>query len=198
MKKVPDVRLCFLVPYDRNLVDYIVYDQTDFLQVQGHVAICCPADLNTNSATLRYILRECGCDKIIQLRATVGKVLTIPSSFSLMDNQVIPILITRPSQRSPQSTDDLFLCLEPLKASILLNGTPDFHFPMMDPERRLRSLDKFYHSVMDVFAGTGITKLLHDRVYVSIASIGQLPVLASLNFNIFFVSILFAVLISHA
>ena len=28
---------------------------------------------------------------------------------------------------------------------------------------------------MDVFAGTGITVILHDRVYVSIASIGQFP-----------------------
>ena len=51
-----------------NLVDYIVYGQTDFLQVQGHVAICCPADLDTNSAALRYILRECGTDNIFQLR----------------------------------------------------------------------------------------------------------------------------------
>ena len=147
-----------------NLVDYIVYDQTDFLQVQGHVAICCPADLNTNSAALRYILRECGSDKMFQLRPTVGEVLTIPFSLSFMDNQVFHLMITRRSQRSPQITDDFFLCLEHLKASLLSNETPD-----------IRSLDNFYHSVMDVFAGTDITVFLHDRVYVSIASIEQFP-----------------------
>ena len=46
---------------------------------------------------------------------------------------------------------------------------------MVDPERPLRSLDNFYYSVMDVFAGTGITVIPHDRAYVSIASIGQFP-----------------------
>ena len=46
---------------------------------------------------------------------------------------------------------------------------------MMDPERPIRSLDNFYHGVLDVFAGTGITVILHDRVYVSITSIAQFP-----------------------
>ena len=158
-----------------NLVDYIVYDQTDFLQVQGHVTICCPADLNTNCAALRYILRECGSDKIFQLCPTVGEVLTLPPSLSLMDSQGIHLMITRPSQRSPQITDDFVLCLEHLKASLLSNETPDIHFPIVDPERPLRSLDNFYHSVMDVFAGTDITVFLHDRVYVSIAGIEHFP-----------------------
>ena len=174
-EKGPGRQIVFPGALRPNLVDYIVYDQTDFLQVQGHVAICCPADLNTNSAALRYILRECGSDKIFQLRPTVGEVLTIPSSLSFMDYQVIHLMITRPSQRSPQITDDFFLCLEHLKASLLSSETPDIHFPIVDPERPLRSLDNFYHSVMDVFAGTDITAFLHDRVYVSIASIEQFP-----------------------
>ena len=174
-EKGPGRQIVFAGALRPNLVHYIVYDQTDFLQVEGHVAICCPADLNTNSAALRYILRECGSDKIFQLRPTVGEVLTLPSSLSLMDNQVIHLMITRPSQRSPQITDDFFLCLEHLKASLLSNELPDIHFPIMDPERPLRSLDNFYHSVMDVFAGTDITVFLHDHVYVSIASIEQFP-----------------------
>ena len=95
-------------PLRPNLVDYIVYDQTDFLQVQGYVALCCPADLNTNSAALRYILRECGIKNIFQLRPKVGEVLTIPAS-SFLDNQIVHLLITRPSQRAPQITDDFFL-----------------------------------------------------------------------------------------
>ena len=92
-----------------------------------------------------------------------------------MDNQVIHLMITRPSQRSPQITDDFVLCLEHLKASLLSNETTDIHFPIVDPERPLRSLDNFYHSVMDVFAGTDITVVLHDRVHVSIASIEKFP-----------------------
>ena len=170
-KKDPDVRSCFLVPYDPTW-STILYDQTDFLQVQGHVALCCPADLNTNSAALRYILRECGIENIFQLRPKVGEDLTIPAS-SFLDNQIVHLLIKRPSQYAAQITDDFFLCLEHLKALLLSNETPDIHFPIVDPERPLRSLDNFYHSVMDVFAGTGITVILHDRVYVSIASIGQ-------------------------
>ena len=51
----------------------------------------------------------------------------------------------------------------------------DIYFPIVGSQRPLHSLDNFYHSVMDVSAGTGITVFLHDRVYVSIASIGQFP-----------------------
>ena len=156
-----------------NLVEYIVYDQTDFLKVQGHVASCCPADLNSNSATLRYILRECGIDKVFQLLPKAGEVLIIPSSSSFMDDQIIHLLITRPSQRAPQNTDDFFFCLEHLKASFLSDETPSNHFPIVKPERPLHILDNLYHSVMDVFAGTGITVTLHDRVNASTSSIGQ-------------------------
>ena len=123
-EKGPGRQIVFPGALRPNLLHYIVHDQTDFLQVQGHVAFCCPADLNTNSAALHYILRECGIDKIFQHRPTVGEVLTIPSSLSLMDNQVIHLLITRPSQRSPQITDDFFLCLEHLKASLLSERNP--------------------------------------------------------------------------
>ena len=147
--------------------------------------MCCPADHNTNSAALRYNLRKCGIEKIFQLGPNVGEVLTIPTS-SFLDNQIVHLLITRPSQRAPQITDDFFLCLEHLKALLFSNETPDIHFPIVDPERPLRSLDNFCHSVMDVFAGTGITVILHDRV--SIASIGQFSGITylSCSFLLFF------------
>ena len=52
------------IVYPGNLrpdtVEYISYDTTDFLQAEGHIALTCPADLETNSAALRYVLRECG------------------------------------------------------------------------------------------------------------------------------------------
>ena len=136
--------------------------------------MCCPADLNTYSAALRYILREYGIENKFQFRPKVGEVPTIPAS-SFLENQIVHLLIARPSQCAPQITDDFFLCLEHLKAFLLSNGTADIHFPIVDPERPLRSLDNFYHSVMDVFAETGITVILHDRVYVSIATIGHFP-----------------------
>ena len=79
-----------------------------------------------------------------------------------------------PSDKTPfpaiQITDDIFLSLDHLKALLLSIEIPDVYFPMEDPERPLRSLDNIYHSVMDVSTGTGITVILHDRVYVSIAS----------------------------
>ena len=40
-----------------NLVDYISYDVTDLLQAQGDITLACPADLESISADLRYILR---------------------------------------------------------------------------------------------------------------------------------------------
>ena len=146
-----------------------------FLAGQCNIAICCPVDLNTNSAALRYILRKCGSDNVSPFPPKAGEVLTIPASLAFPDDQVIHVLIARPSQRASQITDDFFLCLEHLKASLLSNDTPSVHFPIVDPERPLRSLDSLYHSVMEVFAGTGITVILHDCVYVSIASIGPFP-----------------------
>ena len=139
--------------------------------MQAHIAICCPAELIFYSAALRYILLEYGSDNIFQLRPKVGEVVTIPASSSFLDNQIVHLLITRPSQRVPHITDDFLPSLGHLKASLLSNETPDIHFRIIDPERPLRSLDNFSQSVMDVFAGTGITIILHDRVYVCIASI---------------------------
>ena len=191
-EKGPGRQIVFPGALRPNLVDYIIYDQTDFLQVQGHVAICCPADLNTNSAALRYILRECGSDKIFQLRPTVGEVLTIPSSLSFMDNQVIHLMITRPSQRSPQITDDFFLCLEHLKASLLSNETPDIHFPIVDPYAHFA-----VWTIFIIVSWTFLQELI-SLYFCMIASMSPLPVLnnflASLSFNVKFFWLIFYLL----
>ena len=42
-----------------DIVEYISYDTTDFLQAEWHIALTCPADLETSSASMRYVLREC-------------------------------------------------------------------------------------------------------------------------------------------
>ena len=47
-----------------DMMEYISYDTTDFLQAEGHIALTCPADLETSSAALRYVLRESGREKV--------------------------------------------------------------------------------------------------------------------------------------
>ena len=56
-----------------NSVEHVSYDETDFLQAEGDIVLACPADLKTNSAALRYVLRECGIEKVFSLRPKVGE-----------------------------------------------------------------------------------------------------------------------------
>ena len=51
-----------------NSVEHVSYDETDFLQVEGDIVLACHADLKTNSAALRYVLRECGMESVFFLR----------------------------------------------------------------------------------------------------------------------------------
>ena len=51
--------------------EHLSYDVTDFLQVEGDKVLACPADLETNSAALRYVLRECGKENVFSLRLKV-------------------------------------------------------------------------------------------------------------------------------
>ena len=46
-----------------NSAEHVSYDETDFLQAEGDIVLACPADLKTNSAALRYVLRECNIEK---------------------------------------------------------------------------------------------------------------------------------------
>ena len=80
--------------------EHLSYDVTDFLQVEGDMVLACPADLETNSAALRYVLRECGKENVFSLRPKVGEILTIPpdikpqpkpqSEYSFTNNQSKP------------------------------------------------------------------------------------------------------------
>ena len=81
-----------------------------------------------------------------------------------MEKQVIHPLIACPSRRAPQFTDDFFLSWKHLKASSLFDETPEVHFPIVDPERPLHTLDNFDHGFMDFFEGTVITVILQDRI----------------------------------
>ena len=68
-----------LVP---DMVEYISYDTTDFLQAEGHMALTCPADLETSCTVLRYVVRECGKEQVFSLRPQVGEILTLTPTLS--------------------------------------------------------------------------------------------------------------------
>ena len=97
-----------------SLGDYISYDVTDFLQAEGDIALACPVDLETNSATLRYILKECGAECIFSLRPQVGEVLTIPHEITDNSTQSIHLLVFRENQRAPLLTDGYLRCMAQL------------------------------------------------------------------------------------
>ena len=61
-----------------------------------HIVLCCLANLDNNSAALRYVIREHGADAIFQLRPEVGNILTLPASLIDGQSQTIHLLITRP------------------------------------------------------------------------------------------------------
>ena len=88
-----------------NMVEYVFYDTTDFLQVEGHIALACPAVLETSSAALRYVLRECGNEQVFSLRPRVGEILTLAPAITNKPNQTIHLLITRANQRAPLIAD---------------------------------------------------------------------------------------------
>ena len=154
-----------------NTVEYISYDTTDFLQVEGHIALTCPADLETSSAALRYILRECGKEQVFSLRPQVGEILTLTATITKKPTQTINLLITRANQRAPLIADYFLLCLRKLVAWLYDRGIPQIHFPILDPERPVYSLPNLYRVIMDLFVDTNIHLVLHNRVYVSILGI---------------------------
>ena len=155
-----------------NSAEHISYDITDYLQAEGDIVLACPADLNTNSATLRFVLRECGKESVFSLRRKVGEILTNPPDINPNPNQSIHLLIIRASQRAPLLTDDHLRCMTHLIQCLTDKGSARVHLPILDPERPAFSLVNLYHTLTNVFEGTGIHVVLHNRMYLSILSIG--------------------------
>ena len=56
--------------------------------------------------------------------------MSVKNQNLLVFTQLKFVVITCPSQREPQITDDFFICLEHLKASLLYNSTTVIHFPI--------------------------------------------------------------------
>ena len=155
-----------------NSAEHISYDVTDFLQVEGDIVLACPADLKTLSAALRYVLRECGKESVFSLQPKVGEILTIPPDINPNPNQSIHLLIVRASQRTPLLTDDYLHFMTHLIQRLTDKGSARVHLLLMDPERPAFSLVNLYHTLTNKFEGSGIHVVLHNRMYVSILSIG--------------------------
>ena len=58
LSKDPGRELIYHGAVRPQLVDYVQYANTDFLQAPHHIVLCCPANLETNSAALCYLIRE--------------------------------------------------------------------------------------------------------------------------------------------
>ena len=155
-----------------NSAKHVSYDETDFLQAEGDIVLACPADLKTNSAALRYVLRECGIEKVFSLRPKVGEMLTIPPDVNANPNQSVNLLIVRANQRAPLLTDNYLRCMTHLVQRLMDKGSARVHVPILDPERPTFSLVNLYHALANMLEGTGIHVVLNSRVYVSILSIG--------------------------
>ena len=130
-----------------DVLEYISYDTTYYLQAEGHIAVTCPADLETSSAALRYVLRECGSEQVFSLRPRVGETPTL----------------------TPTITNKL--CWRKLVALLEDRGVSQVHLPILDPERPVYSLANLYRVMMDLFVDTNIHVVLHNCVYVSILGI---------------------------
>ena len=85
---------------------YKSYNVTDLLQAERDIVLACPADLETNSAALRYLLREYGKEQVFSLRPQVGEILTIPHEIPDDPTQTIYLLVVRANQRATLIADD--------------------------------------------------------------------------------------------
>ena len=141
--------------------EHLSYDVTDLLQVEGDIVLACPGEL-----------RECGKENVFSLLPKVGEILTIPSDINPNPNQSIHLLIIRANQRAPLLTDDYLRCMTHLIQRLIEKGSTRVHLPILDPERPAFSLVNLYHTLTNLLGGTGIHVVLHNRVYVSILSIG--------------------------
>ena len=120
---------------EAQLVEYVQYANTDFLQAPHHIVLCCPAKLDTNSAAFRYIIREHGADAIVLLRPEVSSILTLPASLVDGQLQTIHLLITRATPRCSMLADVLLGFLDHLKLRFELLNAVEVHFAIIAPER---------------------------------------------------------------
>ena len=135
--------------------------------------ICCPADLTSVSAMAVYVIREYGQEDIFRLRPAVGKAIYLTRSPTAQWNNDIMLLFTRASNKHLMLHDVLHTCLTYLVDKLTRAQIFKVHFPNHDPERSINILPTWYFMLNDHFLESNIEIVLHDRVYVSIASITE-------------------------
>ena len=158
-----------------NYLPWISYDETDILQARGTVVICCPADILSYSAMARYVIREYGQEEIFKLRPAVGKAIHLAESPDAPWNNDMFLLFTRASNKHPMLHDVLHLCLTDLVQKLAQAQITRVHLPTYDPERSINILPALYSMLRDHFIDSDVDIFLHDRVYVSIASVKAHP-----------------------
>ena len=123
----------------------------------------------------RYVIREYGQEKIFKLRPAVGKAIHLAKSPDAPWNNSMILLFTRASNKHPILQDVLHLCLLDLVQKLTQAQITRIHFPIYDPERSINILPTWYSMLRDHFIDSKVDIVLHDRVYVSIASVKMHP-----------------------
>ena len=158
-----------------NYLPWITYAETDILQARGTVVICCLADLLSYSAMARYVVREFGQEEIFKQRPVVGKAMHLAMSPDAPWNNNMFLLFTRASNEHHILHDVLHLCLTDLLHNLTQAQLTGIHLPIYDPERSINILPAWYSMLRDHFIDSNVHIVLHDRVYVPIASIKMHP-----------------------
>ena len=157
-------------------VSWITYSDTDILQASGTLVLCCPADLQSQSATIRYIIREYGQETIFRLKPSVGTATCLQYSHTAPWYNQIFLLYTRASTKYPLLHETLHACLNHLRHQLHQHQISQIHIPIYDPERSINLLPTWYATLRDHFFGSNLEIVLHDRVYVSIALISSFDI----------------------
>ena len=123
----------------------------------------------------RYVVREYGQDEIFKQRPAIGKAMHLAKSPDPPWNNNMFLLFTTASNKHPILHDVLHLCLTDLLHKLKQAQLTRIHLPIYDPERSINILPSWYSMLRDHFIDSNVHIVLHDMVYVSIASIKMHP-----------------------
>ena len=108
---------------------------------------------------------------IFRLKPSVGTAVRLDRSPTAPWNNQIFLLCTRASNKHPLLHETLHACLTHLLHLLHQCRVTRFHLPIYDPERSINLLSTWYATLRDHFTGHNLEIILHDRVYVFIASV---------------------------
>ena len=151
-----------------NYLPWISYADTDIIQALATLVMCCPAVLVCYSAITRYVFREFEQEEICQLCPFIGKAVQLSKSSSAPWNNEVFLFFTRTYIKNPLLHEVLHLCLIDLIRQLNQKCITQVHFLIYDPQ--LNILPTWYAMLRGHFKESKIEIVLHDRVYVSIAS----------------------------